>query len=308
MKHTHLLSMLVTTALASAIPVASAAPREFAKAGSAPQAQASALPTPCTASPGSRGIPAAVSLQMVGLTADGRLVCFRERSPQQSTSIGFVSGLITDTAIVGMDYRVQDGNLYAVGNAGGVYTLNTNNASATLVNRLSVPMDGTAFGVDFNPAADRLRIVSNTGQNLRHNVNAGGVTLVDTTLAYTPGTPASNVVGAAYTNNDLVANTSTTVLDIDTAMDQIVLQSPANSGTLAATGKLTFDVQPGVGMDIYSSLVDGTAVANKAFAVLTPVGGSAGLYNIELTTGRATLINTFLSGDNVVDLAIPLDQ
>jgi hypothetical protein len=32
-----------------------------------------------------------------------------------------------------------------------------------------------SFGVDFNPAADRLRIISDAGQNLAHNVNAGGV-------------------------------------------------------------------------------------------------------------------------------------
>ena len=39
-------------------------------------------------------------------------------------------------------------------------------ATATFVNALSVPLMGTSFGVDFNPAADRLRIVSDLGQNL----------------------------------------------------------------------------------------------------------------------------------------------
>ena len=47
------------------------------------------------------------------------------------------------------------------------------------MSQLTIPLDGTVFGVDFNPAADRLRIISDTGQNLRHNVNAGGVTLME---------------------------------------------------------------------------------------------------------------------------------
>ncbi len=82
---------------------------------------------------------------------------------------------------------------------------------------------GTFFGVDFNPAADRLRIISNTGQNLRHNVNAGGVTLSDTALNYTAGTPTSGLTGAAYTNNDLDPATGTTLFDVDTNLNQIGL-------------------------------------------------------------------------------------
>jgi hypothetical protein len=41
-------------------------------------------------------------------------------------------------------------------------------AVATLVTRLTVGLDDTRFGIDFNPAANALRIVSDTGQNLRH--------------------------------------------------------------------------------------------------------------------------------------------
>lgn len=54
-------------------------------------------------------------------------------------------------------------------------TIDIDTAAATLVNRCSVLLTGTSFGVDFNRAADRLRIVSGIGQNLRHNVNVGGV-------------------------------------------------------------------------------------------------------------------------------------
>ena len=111
------------------------------------------------------------ALNVVGLTADQRLLCFNEKRADRRARSASSAGLMTDTALVGIDFRVQDGKLYGVGNAGGVYMLDTGTASATLVNRLSVALSGTAFGVDFNPAADRLRIISNNGQNLRHNVN-----------------------------------------------------------------------------------------------------------------------------------------
>ena len=257
-------------------------------------------------------------LTVVGLTSDERLISFQESSPGSATTIGRVSGLSGgDTFLVGIDYRVQDGKLYGVGNAGGIYSINTSNALATPVSRLTVALSGTYFGVDFNPAADRLRIISDNGQNLRHNINAGGVTVVDGTLNYTSGTPALKVTGAAYTNNDLDATTATTLYDIDTNLDQVVLQSPPNNGSLAATGKLTVDAAPpstaagqpqDVGFDIYSTIRNGVTVEVQALASLTSPAGAASLYSVKLPTGKASLRGGFKSTDRVVDIAIPLNQ
>ena len=248
-------------------------------------------------------------LKVVGLTSDQRLVCFFENSPERTFKLGTVSGLIGgDTALVGIDYRVQDGQLYGVGNAGGVYILNTGNAAATLVNRLTVALTGTSFGVDFNPVADRLRIFGDDGQNLRHNINVGGVTLVDGPLNYIAGTPITGVTGAAYTNNDLDPLTATTLYDIDSTLDQVVLQSPPNNGSLAATGKLTVDTTSSVGFDIFSTVRNGVTVRVQALASLTAANGFISLYSISLPTGKATLQGTFRNWDKVVDIAIPLDQ
>lgn len=116
---------------------------------------------------------------------------------------------------------------------------------------------GASFGVDFNPVVDRLRIISDTVQNLRANVDTG-VTLVDGTLTYPPATaPATGVTGAAYTNNDSDVNTATTLYDVDSMMDQVAIQPPANSGSLSATGKLTVDTSSSVGFDIYSTVRNG---------------------------------------------------
>lgn len=252
-------------------------------------------------------------LTIVGLGSDGlRLVCFADGNAGQAVDIGPVSGLAaTDTALVGIDFRVQDGKLYGVGNGGGVYTLDPTSGAASLVNTLSVALNGTKFGVDFNPAADRLRIISDTGQNLRHNVNAGGVTISDDTppapaprmpLAYTAGQAALGVAAAGYTNNDLSATTGTTLFDVDATLDQVALQVPPNNGTLTATGKLGLDVTS-AGFDVFSAVVDGVSVDNLAFAVLTSANGT-GFYRVDLLTGAATFIDPFTTP--IVDIAIPL--
>ncbi len=243
-------------------------------------------------------------LRVVALTADQTLVRFRECSPRRLKEIGAVRGLGgPDSALIGIDYRVQDGRLYGVGNGGGIYQLDTTTADATFVSQLTVPLEGTLFGVDFNPAADRLRIVSDTGQNLRHNVNAGGTTLVDAALN-NQGPVAAGVTGAAYTNNDLDANTATTLFDIDASLDQTVIQSPPNNGVLAATGKLAVDARPSTGFDIYTD-GSGRTRQNRGFAVLS-VNGVSGFYRIDLLGGQALPIGPF--GDDVQDIALPLAQ
>ncbi|MFD8728691.1 DUF4394 domain-containing protein [Streptomyces sp. NPDC059611] len=103
------------------------------------------------------------ALTAVGLTADQRLVAFPVDRPAGTSAIGKVSGLRGDTRVVGIDFRVQDGKLYGVGDQGGVYTLGTADARAVKVSQLTVALSGGHFGVDFNPAADRLRVVSDTG-------------------------------------------------------------------------------------------------------------------------------------------------
>ncbi len=252
-------------------------------------------------------------LLIVGLTSDGRLIVFGENRPSRALTISYVGGLMGDTYLVGIDFRVQDGGLYGVGNAGGVYRIDLGSGNAMLVNSLTVPLSGNIFGVDFNPAADRLRIISDTGQNLRHNVNLGGATINDGTLTYTqpPAAPvaAPGVTGAAYANNDLNDTTNTTLFDIDSNLDQVSIQSPANNGIIVATGKLGVDAGSSVGFDIFSKIRDGVTVDNEAFASLTSATSKrTRFYSISLLTGKATLRGSFSSFNQVVDIAVPLNQ
>lgn len=250
------------------------------------------------------------SRRVFGLTSDQRLVRFRLLLPQLARDIGAVRGLQSpDTVLVGIDFRVQDGHLYGVGNGGGVYTIDPTSARVSLVNRLTEALDGTVFGVDFNPAADRLRIVSDTGQNLSHNVNAGGTTARQGPLTYTapPAAPvtALGITAVAYTNNDLSATTATTLFALDTTLDQVAIQSPPGNGLLVATGQLGRDAAPQAGFDIASRLSQGVTVLNGGFAALS-VNDTYGFYHINTLTGHARLLHHFT--EPVVDIAVSLAQ
>ncbi|WP_152364954.1 DUF4394 domain-containing protein [Microlunatus speluncae] len=244
----------------------------------------------------------------VGLTDHGHLVSFKLRAPESPKTIGAVHGLKGDKKLIGIDYRVQNGKLYGVGSSGGIYTVSTSSAKATKVSQLTVTLQGSKFGVDFNPAADRLRVISDSGQNLRHDVNPGGATIADGTLTLPPDpAAAAGVTAAAYTNNDLDPDTATTLFDLDTTRDQVVLQSPANSGQLSPTGKLGVDAGSDAGFDIYSELSRGSTQAVAGWATLK-VDGRYGLYSINLLTGAADREGRFPSRHQVTDLAVTLDR
>jgi hypothetical protein len=246
-------------------------------------------------------------LEVVGLAGDRTLVRFDTRRPGDARVLGDVQGLAhADHELVGIDHRVQDGRLYGVGRGGGVYAIDTATRQASKAAQLTIALQGQDFGVDFNPAANALRIVSDTGQNLRQPfATAGAATVADVPLSTPPAAgPTTGVTGAAYTNNDLDPATATTLYDLATATDQVVLQSPANAGTLAATGTARVDLTGDTGFDIHSDVRDGLAGELSAYAVN---GGR--LYRVVLTNGQLADVGRIGGRDLLVtDLAIPLDQ
>jgi len=170
-------------------------------------------------------------------------------------------------------------------------------------------LSGTVFGVDFNPAANALRVVSDNGQNLRQPFattdGPTAPTVADGALNLAAGTAATGVSGVAYTNNDLSADSATTLFDVDTALDQVAIQSPANAGSLVPTGKLGPNADPDAGFDIYSTVRRDRAVDLTAFATIG-VGGSYQLYSVDLLTGVADSEGKFKFP--VTDIAIGLNQ
>lgn len=188
-----------------------------------------------------------------------------------------VAGLQSGESILGIDFRPVNGQLYALGSSSRIYTINLGTGAATAVNTspFSTLLSGTDFGFDFNPIVDRIRVVSNTGQNLRLNPNDGTIAATDLTL--NPGSPM--ISAAAYTNN-FAGAASTTLFVIDHNTDKLYQQNPPNNGTLVETGSLGINITNANGFDIGS-------MSQKAY-LMASVGSSTKIYTINTTTGAAT--------------------
>jgi hypothetical protein len=215
------------------------------------------------------------------------LVRFDTATPGNVTTVGAISG--ATRTLDGIDFRAADGGLYGYSAASaGVYRVDPATGNTTLVSTTAPAVGNTAVGIDFNPAADRLRVVTAADNNLRINV-ATGATLVDGALTYAAADAHAgtnpNITEAAYTNNDTLPATGTTLYYIDNLLDVLVTTSSPNAGLLNTVGALGLDVDEFLGFDI---LTDGSGV-NTAFASFR-VGGAQGLYSIDLGTGAATLI------------------
>jgi hypothetical protein len=237
-------------------------------------------------------------------------VTFDRAAPALDTAIA-ISGLAASETVVGLDVRAggaTPGELYAVGSAGHVYTINTTTGAATLKSTLTAAagddepftaLSGTEFGVDFNPVSDRLRVVSDTGQNLRIDADSGA-TITDKPLG-SAAAPRAGVNGAAY-SNAFAAACRTTLYYIDATTDQLLTTTDPNSGAVTVVGSLGVDTTA-VGDFEIATAADGT---NSGYAVLV-VGGVPTSYQIDLTTGVAATAGpvTLLDANELVrDTAI----
>ncbi|MBC8124034.1 MAG: DUF4394 domain-containing protein, partial [Gemmatimonadaceae bacterium] len=121
---------------------------------------------------------------LIGLQGSETLVFFNAADTATTTSLT-VTGLLptsagTPEALIGIDFRPENGLLYGITLEDSVYTIDPTTGAATLVSTLATAFPGgSSSGVDFNPVADRLRLVSRFGENYRVNVDTGE-TFVDT--------------------------------------------------------------------------------------------------------------------------------
>ncbi len=185
------------------------------------------------------------------------------------------------TNVAGIDVRPADGMLYAVSADGNIYTVDAKTGQATMKSKISEGLKGTITVVDFNPAADRLRVITSDGANLRINVD-DGKTIVDGPVKYKEGDAMAGkpakVVAGAYTNSMNPKPTATALYDIDAA-GHLLMQAPPNDGVLNTVGMLGVKVDGPAAFNIVASAGD----KNDAWLM---VGDT--LYSVDLKTGKAT--------------------
>jgi hypothetical protein len=230
---------------------------------------------------------------LVALTDNNELLKLNASNPSQTNKRTPITGLASNEKVLAIDFRPATGQLYGVSNQSRIYVIHSDSGTARAIGAAAFTpaLNGTIVGLDFNPTVDRIRLTTNTGQNLRLNPETGGIASTDAAL--NPSTPSVSEV--AYTNNS-AGVTTTTLYDIDVATDKLYVQNPPNNGTLVEVGDLGVNAEGAAGFDITDN--------NLAYSILK-VAGKTRLYVVNLTTGRVLNVGNTEIGANIIGLAIP---
>lgn len=231
---------------------------------------------------------------LAALSGDDTLTMVDTTSLKAGTSMK-VSGI--NGKIAGIDVRPADGMLYALATDGTIYTIDKS-GKATMKSKMDTVLPTSAMAtVDFNPMADRLRVIGSDGTNLRVNVDDGKTT-VDGKLKFAEADmhkgEAPMIVAGAYTNSVKGAK-ETALYDIDGKIGALIKQAPPNDGVLGAVGKL--GVMPkSIAFDIETS-ADGS---NTGWLL-----ADGTLHKVDLMTGKATSVGKMTGMTGAVrDIAV----
>ena len=252
-----------------------------------------------------------------------------------TTGLAVVSGVALGERLVGMDLRPRTGQVFALGidallDRGTLYRLEPQSSGATAVvtaigttgqiafvdaSGQVVNLTDVSIGMDFNPVADRVRIVDAGGNNFRVNPDTGAPVDGDTNAAGVnpdgniTGPLATQLAATAYTNNSN-APVATTQYTLDQLSSKLYVQNPPNSGmqTLGLDVKLggqTLDFGGGVGFDIapgvFTPAANVPVTAGAGYFTSSPAAGQPQLYRIALNTGVATALGNIATAGQDVD-------
>jgi hypothetical protein len=251
---------------------------------------------------------------VVGLAAGGTgLRRFQTATPGTVTSVA-LGGLATGGEVmVGLAWRPQTGQLYGLGVDAGadtatLYLVDPQTGSVTIVGvagdiayaGVDFPAASAGWGIDFNPAVDRLRLVADGGLNARVNPNNGLPASASPDSPHNGLPPGSTgVTAVSYTNafTQPLTGGVTTVYVLEPTANQLLIQNPPNAGVLTAARTVTLGGAPLdfgaiAGLDIPGEVAVATSSAPAAGSgvALLDVSGVEGLYTLDLTTGAATLL------------------
>jgi Domain of unknown function (DUF4394) len=202
-------------------------------------------------------------------------------------------------SLIGIDVRPADGKLYGVTPEGAIVIVDYKTGKWEKKSQISEALPkGVTFTVDFNPVADRLRILTSAGTSYRINVEDGKTT-VDGSLKYAEADANKGkqpkVIAGAYSNS-FAGTKETALYDIDAANNTFLRQAPPNDGILNTLGKLGAKVNGDVAFDI---VADGKG-GNTGWMLM---GGT--LFTVDIATGATKSVGKIggLTG-KVTDIAV----
>ncbi|PWT84723.1 MAG: hypothetical protein C5B56_15140 [Proteobacteria bacterium] len=217
---------------------------------------------------------------IIGLV-DGKSIVTIDPTTRKVATKADIKGAGT---ILGIDVRPADGMIYGVVSDGGIVTIDAKTGQATTKSKMSEMLKpGVTATVDFNPVADRLRVMGSDGTSLRVNVDDGKA-VIDGSHKFKDGdvnagkTP--KVIAGAYTNS-WKGTKATALYGIEATTGSLVTQNPPNDGVLNTVGPLGVSFNGPVAFNIVAPGED----QNDGWLA---TGGT--LYKVDLKTGKATMV------------------
>lgn len=224
-------------------------------------------------------------LPLYALSDNNRLVALDPNlndEPGKLFAFVDMTGLAAGETMTAIDFRPSTRQLYGLSSADKLYTIDLTTGAATQVGSGQINATGVSPGFDFDPTSDRIRLVSETGENDRIDPVTGAIVAADGSLLYSSFDVNAGVLptvtASAYSNN-AAGTSASTLYGIDTNLDVLVLQN--SLGDLSTVGRLGVDFDRTAGFDIFT---DANGV-NTGYAASNDT-----IYSINLSTGAATLI------------------
>ncbi|GAA0879775.1 hypothetical protein GCM10009119_27440 [Algoriphagus jejuensis] len=229
------------------------------------------------------------------LAEGNQLIYFEDGNLAAPASMVSITGVGSGESIISIDYRPATGQLYGLSSGSRLYIINENSGVATPLGMapFTPAIEGTMASLDFNPTVDRIRLVSETGQNLRLHPETGLVVVIDGSI----NGGMNPKIGAVAYNNSVSGATATILFDIDIATDKLYQQVPPNDGGLVEVGDLGVDFQNLTDMDILAD--------NSLAMAVNRVDTETRLYTIDLSSGSASWVGVFTQP--VISLAFKTD-
>jgi hypothetical protein len=234
-----------------------------------------------------------------GLTATDELVKFDSATPTVYTFARFITGLQNNEHLLDIDVNPIDGNLYGLSSQNRIYVIDA--APNAGGHSMNVVLDGTGFGIDWNPLTGQMQVGTNLRQSFHSNTS--GVVTLDPDLAYAAGDPHAgelpSVTDLAYSNSFPGAG-STTLYGLDNLTGSLVTVDSV-SGAVHTVGSLSGGGGPSGFTGANGFEIKG---ANTAYAALQlPTSPGSTLFSIDLATGHASQLGQ-IGGGGSNDLII----
>jgi hypothetical protein len=245
------------------------------------------------------------------LFSGNRLASFNTTVPTAMEAPVTLAGMLQGEELVAIARRPTNGflygvsvdgagrtNLYAIHPARGLATALWESLGYVTDNGVTPnPIVGTRFGAHVSASSDVLRVINDTGQNFRFNLETGMRHDADalTANAQMDGSingPSSRADSMLYTDN-LLGASSVALYAIDSAIDSMCMISSPLSGTLTDCVPLSRLVDAVFGFDIVPGINGATpgepVTSGMATAIIRLAGQTAErLATIDLTDGTVS--------------------